>query len=181
MSKVILMLVDPRTYQSDVKDVLESLLESWDTSLLLCLNSRPEYILSRLDVSVRDGVFERKSLHLIDVVSPQKPDMPNLRYLGEGSSLTQIGIEINDMISQLHPKYFIMDSLDSLMGYEDVEKFMQDLINLLNSDSVNSIILVGANNDDNELTQDVQRRVAETRNYSEMKKEAVGWTGYQQA
>ena len=181
VSKVILLMVSPQTYQADLMDILESVLENLDKTLMLCFNSTPEYILSQMDLMLRDKVIPHRTLFFLDAASHQKSQLENVKYLGEETSLEWVELGITEAISQFQPRYFILDSLDSLLGYDDVKKFMQNLINTVNNKSINSIFLAGADNEEQELIKDVQRRVNMTFKYEELRREAADWTEYRLA
>jgi len=173
-SKVIILLVEPGTFQSDRNDVVESLIRGGPRVLIVCMNSQPDYIASCLDPDI--GI---DNLHFLDVASREDMRRPRTTYLGFRTTLTELQIKIKEQLEEVKPEYFLFDSLDQLVNREGNREFVQILINTLYEDRANAILLVGKDKASNELVKDAQRHTADTMDYNKLKiKEAIEWTEY---
>ena len=142
-------IILPDKYYRDIKQVIFEFLNSKSDSFAVYVTiTRPYHTILN---EFGDLIANNKNIRYVDCVSRisgiSKMD-PNCIFIESPTMLEKLGLEINNLFREADEKsskYLIIDSLSTLMVYNDPEivtKFFYYLINVTRAKDIHSVYLV---------------------------------------
>jgi len=113
---VVLLSVDPMVYQEGVLEAIRYFSERFGTGLYVTLN-KPSAVLQG---AFEKGGLARGSLVYLDsITNTTERRTESCQYMGRMRELTDLGIAMAKMISEVQVKFVFVDSVSTLLIYND--------------------------------------------------------------
>ena len=164
---IVLLVIDPKVYQSGVSSLVSFLLREKKMSGIYLTVNKPSV---KYDEVFRSSGVNTDELFFIDTISkmanPMVADNERVKYIATPNSLTQIAIAITTILRKpVTDRVFIVDSISTLLVYnkpDTVSKFLHFLEGKISMTNTSAVFIALKGETETEVQRTISQFVDKT-------------------
>ncbi|MFH1255976.1 MAG: hypothetical protein V1494_01655 [Candidatus Diapherotrites archaeon] len=157
-SRITLVALPSKGYTSSIVELAQTMAETYSLVCYVSLNDRCDSLFR----SFADAGIDMKRFFLIDAITKTSQAIveprSNCVFVSSPNALIELSLAISDVLAKQRPDAILLDSLSTLLIYENpstVTKFMHSLIGKVRTNSVDGVFTVLDSDQNAEAVKDL--------------------------